>query len=155
VKQSQVALKYGWRSGLEEKIGAQLTAAGVRFRYEELTGEYRVPVKVARYTPDFILPNGIVVESKGRWLTADRQKIGLITEQFPALDLRMVFSNSRSRISKQSKTTYATICDRLEIPYADKLIPQEWLDEPDSEIRWAAIEEFRWAGAKSRRKSRA
>ena len=153
MKQSDVALKYGWRSGLEEKLGAQLQADGRPFRYEGLTGEYRVPVRVARYTPDFILHNGIVVESKGRWLTADRQKIRLIAEQFPALDLRMVFSNSRTRISKQSKTTYAQYCDRIQIPYADKAIPPEWLEEPDSDIRWAAIKEFRWAGAKHERRA--
>ena len=131
MKQSAVALKYGWRSGLEEKIGAQLTEDGRQFRYEDLTGEYQVPVKVARYTPDFILWNGIIVETKGRWLTADRQKIRRVVEQYPALDLRMVFSNSRARIGKTSKTTYALYCQRLEIPFADKLIPQEWLDEPD------------------------
>ncbi len=33
--------------------------------YEGYTLRYTVPAKVGRYTPDFLLPNGIVIETKG------------------------------------------------------------------------------------------
>ena len=49
----------------------------------------------------------IIIETKGRFVTADRQKMLLVKEQYPDLDIRFVFSNPNSRISKKSKTTYA------------------------------------------------
>jgi hypothetical protein len=124
-----VGLKYGFRSGLEEKIAAELKAQGVPVRFEEVTISYRKPEKQAKYTPDFILPNGIIVETKGRFVTADRQKHLLIQAQRADLDIRFVFSNSRGRISKQSSTTYAMWCERYGFKYADKSIPQAWIDE--------------------------
>jgi hypothetical protein len=81
------------------------------------------------YTPDFQLPNGIIIETKGRFVTADRQKHRLIREQYPELDIRFVFSNSKARISKQSQTTYAAWCERYGFKYADRWIPEDWFNE--------------------------
>lgn len=127
--QDQVALKYGFRSGLEEVVAKQLTAAGVPFDYEELVISYVRPAKKAKYTPDFVLklPSGIIVETKGRFLTEDRQKHLLIKQQHPSLDIRFVFSNSRARISKTSATTYADWCLKNGFRFADKAVPEEWL----------------------------
>jgi hypothetical protein len=130
--QKQVLLKHGVRSGLEDVICAELTKKGVKYEYESLTLEYVQPEKKRKYTPDILLPNGIVVEIKGRWVTADRQKIAMVKKQYPEMDLRMVFSNSRAKISKASKTTYADYCIKLGIPYADKMIPDEWIKEKKS-----------------------
>lgn len=138
-KARETAKRLGFRSGLEEQIAAKLRAAGVEADYESVTLSYTKPSKASRYTPDFPLPNGILVESKGRFVTADRQKHKLLAEQHPDLDLRFVFSNSRQRISKVSKTTYAKWCESNGFLYADKLIPQEWLDEPPCPKRIAAI----------------
>jgi hypothetical protein len=113
-------------------ICAELTKKGVKYEYESLTLEYVQPEKKRKYTPDILLPNGIVVEIKGRWVTADRQKIAMVKKQYPEMDLRMVFSNSRAKISKASKTTYADYCIKLGIPYADKMIPDEWIKEKKS-----------------------
>jgi hypothetical protein len=87
------------------------------------------PSKARTYTPDFKLPNGIIVETKGRFVTADRQKHLLVKAQHPDLDIRFVFSNSRARISKGSPTSYAMWCDKNGFRYADKFIPQAWLIE--------------------------
>jgi hypothetical protein len=57
----------------------------------------------------------------------------------PLLDIRFVFSRSASPIRKGSKTTYAAWCDKLGIPFADKLVPQAWIDEPNDPSRHAAI----------------
>ena len=103
--------------------------------FEAAKIEYLKPARTAKYTPDFLLPNGIIIESKGRFVTADRQKHLLIQKQHPDLDIRFVFSNSRSRISKQSKTTYAMWCEKHGFLYADKLIPEEWLDAPKTKGR--------------------
>lgn len=129
VSQKEILLKHGVRSGLEDVICKELSERGVPYKYEELTIVYTQPEKQRKYTPDIVLENGIIVEIKGRWVTADRQKIGLVKKQYPDLDLRMVFSNSKTKISKTSKTTYADYCDKLGIPYSDKMIPDEWINE--------------------------
>lgn len=120
----------GYRSGLEEKLAAQLSQAGVEVSYESMTIPYEKPASKHRYTPDFPLPNGIIIESKGRFVTADRQKHLLIKKQHPDLDIRFVFSTSKARISKTSKTTYGDWCRKNGFLFADKMIPEEWLKEP-------------------------
>jgi hypothetical protein len=120
---------YGYRSGLEEKAGAQLQAAGIKVAYEAEQIGYIKPERKASYKPDFKLPNGIYIETKGRFLTADRQKHLLIQNQRPDLDIRFVFSNANARISKQSRTTYAMWCEKNGFKYATGTIPTEWIDE--------------------------
>jgi hypothetical protein len=120
----------GYRSGLEEQVARQLGAAGVAAAYEASRIEYVRPERRARYTPDWVLPNGVVIETKGRFLTEDRQKHLLIKAQHPGLDIRFVFSNSKARISKTSQTTYAMWCEKNGFLYADKFIPATWLKEP-------------------------
>jgi len=125
----QTALKYGFRSGLEEKIAASLTSKGVGFTFEELTLPFVEPAKGRKYTPDFLLANGIIVESKGRFLTEDRQKHLLVKAQHPDLDIRFVFSNSKTKINKRSTTSYADWCEKNGFLFADKDIPDAWLRE--------------------------
>jgi hypothetical protein len=129
----------GYRSGLEVAVAAQLKAQGVKAEYEAVTLRYVVPERGARYTPDFVLPNGIIIETKGRFVTADRTKHRLIREQHPNLDIRFVFSNPNTKIGKKSKTTYADWCDRLDIMFAARLIPKEWLTEPPNPVRMRAL----------------
>ena len=125
---------------MEDTVAAQIAAAGLQVKYEEVRLAYVKPSKPSTYRPDFILPNGIIVETKGRFLTEDRQKHKLLQEQHPDLDLRFVFSRSSSRLTKASKTTYADWCRRYGFRFADARIPPEWFAEPYSEARWKAIE---------------
>lgn len=120
----------GYRSGLEEQIGDQLTGLGIVVKYEPFKIVYTVPSREAKYTPDYELPNGIIIESKGRFTAEDRHKHILIKKQRPDLDIRFVFSNSRTRIRKGSPTTYAKWCETNGFLYADKKIPEEWINEP-------------------------
>jgi hypothetical protein len=126
------AIKNGYRSGLEETVANYLQERNISFEYEDKANiiKYTIPAKGHTYLPDFKLPNGIIVETKGRFLLADRKKHELIKQQHPEIDIRIVFSNSKTRISKTSKTTYGMWCEKMGIPYADKEIPQSWLDEP-------------------------
>jgi hypothetical protein len=125
----QVATKYGFRSGLEERIAEQLDQLGVEYTYEKIKLKYIKPASSHVYTPDFVLANGIIVETKGRFLAPDRQKHILVKRHNPELDIRFVFSNSNARISKASKTTYAMWCRKNGYKFADKTIPEEWLNE--------------------------
>lgn len=136
--QQKVGLKYGFRSGLEKQNARELEEAGVSFTYEEEKIEYEKPARKSKYTPDFVIttcPDGtrkkrpLIVETKGRFLTADRQKHLLVKKQHPELDIRFVFNNPNARISKQSKTTYAVWCEKNGFLYARGSVPVEWLEE--------------------------
>ena len=124
----QQAIKHGWRSGLEERVAKELNEAGVGYEYESVKVKYDVH-ETRTYTPDFILKKGyVIVETKGRFTTADRKKHLLIKRQHPKLDIRFVFQNSRAKLYKGAKSTYADWCDKHGFMYADKSIPEEWLN---------------------------
>jgi hypothetical protein len=120
------AIKHGYRSGLEERVSKELEEAGVKYEYETQKIKYRVE-EDRTYTPDFILPNGIIVETKGRFVVSDRKKHLLIQKQRPELDIRFVFQNSRAKLYKGAKSTYGQWCDKHGFLYADKSIPEDWL----------------------------
>jgi hypothetical protein len=115
-----------YRSGFEQTLANQLRRSGVAFEYETIKLEYR---KVSTYTPDFILPNGIIIEAKGVWTVEDRTKHLLVREQHPHLDIRLVFMNASNKIRKGSDTTYARWCEKKNILYANKTIPKSWLSQ--------------------------
>jgi len=123
-----VGLKYGFRSGLEKRVSDALTYQGIPFTYEEEKIKYLKPSRVSTYTPDFKIGN-IFIETKGRFLCADRQKHLLIKDQHPELDIRFVFSNPNQKISKNSRTTYAMWCEKHGFQYSKEVIPHSWLRE--------------------------
>ena len=125
-KRSQRTSNNRYRSGFESKLANQLKRSGVDFEYETLSIEYQ---RLSTYTPDFILPNGIIIEAKGVWTVEDRAKHLLVREQHPHLDIRMVFMRASNKINKKSKTTYAMWCEKKGIKYADKVIPKSWLSQ--------------------------
>lgn len=118
-----------YRSGFEAKTAYWLERNGIKFGYETVKIEYR---KLSTYTPDFILPNGIIVETKGLWTSEDRTKHLLIRAQHPELDVRLCFMNASNKIRKGSKTTYAKYCEQKGIKYCDKTIPKSWLNTKKS-----------------------
>lgn len=131
-------LRAAYRSGLEVAVSATLAGAGVVALYERVRIPFIQPAKARTYTPDFLLPNGIIVETKGIWAADDREKHKLVKAQHPDLDIRLVFSNAKAKIAKGSATTYASVCDKLGIRWADKKVPAEWLGEPVNPLALAA-----------------
>ena len=126
-------LVQGYRSGLEEKCAAQIEAAGLTVHFEEDKLKYTWPKRQSTYTPDFKLPTKeggyFYIESKGRFTVSDRQKHLLIKEQLPDIEILFVFSNENAKLYKGSKTSYAQWCDKHGFQYANKRIPDEWLEE--------------------------
>lgn len=132
-----------FRSTFESILAQDLITKGIDFDYEPKDGKikYVIPAKQSTYTPDFILKTKsgktIIVEAKGIWVYEDRYKHLLIKKSRPDLDIRFVFYNQNNKIRKNSKTTYADICNGkgrghfkgVTWKYAHKNIPQEWLDE--------------------------
>lgn len=117
------------RSGFERKIMKDLKEKGVEFKYEAETLRFVQPAENRRYVVDFILPNGVIVEAKGKFTSADRKKMLLVKAQHPDRDIRMLFMRN-NKLTKKSKTTYTDWCDKNGIVSAvsvDGHIPDEWL----------------------------
>lgn len=116
-----------YRSGLEDTLADELKSAGVPVLYEAMKIKYVTPAVNHTYTPDFLLPNGIIIESKGYFSSDDRKKHLLIKEQHPEYDIRFVFQNPNTRLYKGSPTTYGMWAEKYGFKYAKKHIPIEWL----------------------------
>ena len=129
VSKRESARMKGYRSGLEEGLDDLLKARGVDGEYEKHKIKYTKPATDHVYTPDFRLPNGIYIETKGRFVLDDRQKHLLIKQQRPELDIRFVFQNSKNKIRKGSKTTYGDWCDKHGFLYNDLIIPDSWYND--------------------------
>jgi Phage endonuclease I len=133
MRRNQVAIKHGFRSGLEDTVNDLLKESKKSFSYESEKISYIQPETKHNYTPDFVLTKTsgqkMYVETKGRWVKTDRLKFDLIFEQYPQIDIRFVFQNPNAKLYKGSKTTYAQYCDKKGWLWAKKEIPREWLDE--------------------------
>ena len=65
----------GYRSNFELEIANQAKEDSIEVEYEPKESKIKYsPTKVKTYTPDFVLPNGIIVEAKGRLTVHDRTK---------------------------------------------------------------------------------
>ena len=118
-----------FRSWLEADVAKALNILGVTFEYEPFKIHYVIPAQSHTYTPDFTLPNGIIVETKGRWTSADRKKMSLVIEQNPELDIRMLFALD-NKISPNSRTKYSDWCEKRDIKYAvGTAVPEAWINE--------------------------
>ena len=122
-----------FRSMFESEVCKKLMDNKIFFEYETLTIPFSVPESYHTYVPDVVLGNGIIIEIKGQLTLANRDKHLYIQRQLPKLDIRFVLQNSKSKLYKGSKTTYAQWLDKHNFLWADKVIPQEWIDERPKE----------------------
>lgn len=114
---------------------------GVDAKYEPFKFRYKPQREYKTYLPDYVLPNGIVVETKGIFVSADRTKHRDLKAMYPDLDVRFVFSNPHTKLSKTSRTTYASWCEHYGFAWASARVPLEWVQEPKSSPRLRAIEQ--------------
>jgi len=130
-KNNRYGVKQGkYRSKLESKVAYNLQLQGIIPCHEEVKIRYIVPESEHTYLADFLLPNGIIVEVKGLFESADRKKHLLIKTQHPELDIRFVFGNAKTAIYPGSTTTLGEWCKKHGFVYSEKTIPTEWLHEP-------------------------
>ena len=116
----------GYRSKFELSVANNLEQRKVPFKYESEIIRY---VLECRYTPDFILPNGIIIETKGRLLQKDARKHRAIKKQHPEIDIRFVFSGESYRLYKGAKSRYSDWCNKYGFKWSHRLIPKDWLTE--------------------------
>ena len=119
-------LSHGFRSRFEFEFAQYLAKNKLNMNMKKISLDtlYRLnPILPSFYLKDY----GFYLELKGNLDVTDRVKHLLVKEQNPTLDVRFIFPNSKKKIYKGSKTTYATWCDRHGFLYADNRIPNIWL----------------------------
>ena len=123
-----------YRSMFEAGIADQLDEAGIKFEYERETIIYTQPAQTRKYNPDFFLPNGIIIEAKGKWTIEDRKKMVNVIEQNPNLDIRMLFQHN-NKLNKRAKQRYTDWCEQRGIRYAVGAVPEDLLKEATKKKR--------------------
>tara|TARA_R110002020_G_scaffold132746_4_gene296345 strand:+ start:326 stop:703 length:378 start_codon:yes stop_codon:yes gene_type:complete len=121
-----------YRSGFEKRVAGALASVACDFEYEPKDKKLSW-YSEHKYQPDFVLPNGIYIETKG-WSKgwgdgSDRSKYLKVREANPEIDLRFVFQNAYGKISSKSKTTNAEWCDKKGFLWSHKVIPERWINE--------------------------
>ena len=130
------------RSKYEKRVATFLTDHAVPYEYETIQLEYEEPLRKNKakcgdcqgtnlyrtgwYTPDFILCNGTIIETKGRFTAADRRKMKNVIEQHPDEKIVMCFMRD-NKLQRNSKTHYSDWCMQNGIDFAIGMPKQEWL----------------------------
>lgn len=120
-------LKNGLEKDCYEKLCKLWGEANTQ--YEKIPLPYLVPEKEHVYTPDFVFKNRkLIVESKGRFVTADRQKMLLIKQQYPTWRICIYFTSMHRPLYKGSKTTYKEWSEKNGFECSDRKegIPEDW-----------------------------
>ena len=128
------------RSGFEGKVMSDLDQRNISYEYESIKLRYikkQCPncgdiISRGTYTPDLVIvrPSGIplVVEIKGRWTGADREKHKRVKRDNPEQDIRFVFQRDQP-IRKGSATLYSDWCINNNFQYTFNTVPDEWIKE--------------------------
>jgi hypothetical protein len=137
-----LTLETQYKSGIEREVAAQLTKAGVEFDYEGLVIKFTIPAFDAKYNPDFPCRRSpIIIEAKGRFGHRGnggaevRQRLALVKEQHPELDIRILFDKRGKRsaadlpIYKGSKTTQGKWATDHGFKWASGTVPASWIAE--------------------------
>lgn len=124
--------KNGFRSGFEERIYNNAVGRGQKLAYEppDATLYYTKPARRTRYIPDFVLPNGVIVESKGRLTSVDRAKMLDVSKCNPEVDIRFLFQRANNRITRSPNSmTYWQWADKHGFRWSEgDVIPEEWYE---------------------------
>ena len=124
--------KRKFRSKFEQGVFADLKERNIKAGYESYKVSYAVPESMHNYLPDIVLPNNILIECKGYFPLKDRKKMLFIRSYNPHLDIRILFMDARTKLSKYSKTSVGDWADKHKFQWAEKLVPDSWINEKES-----------------------
>jgi len=138
--------KPNFRSNFERSVACNLRKRGIKFKYEPFKMVYYLKKRGGYcrncgskdvtekhyYTPDFVLGNGVIIEAKGRFTSAQRTKMREVVAANPDKDVRMLFMKN-NWITKKKKHKYSDWCEKNGIKYAFMKVPKEWAKEDLSE----------------------
>ena len=114
-----------FRSDLEGQVADQLEKQCVKYKFEPHWIRYSIEKK---YKPDFLLPNGILIEVKGWFKFDDQRKHKLIKAQCPELDIRFVFQKVNNKV-QGGRFTNKAWCEKYDFQYAEAIVPNSWIHE--------------------------
>lgn len=116
----------GFRSKFEASVNEALASLVPDAKYEAVRLPFRVEL-TQTYKPDWVLPTqAIVLEAKGRFTKADRDKMLRVKQQYPNLDIRMVFQRLSQKVT--NKMTVIDWCEAHGFPYCQgPNLPEEWI----------------------------
>jgi hypothetical protein len=117
--------KNGKRSTFEDRLAQQMNAKGLAYKYEPKDEHLGYMLE---YIPDFVLPNGIIVEAKGWFDSTDRTKMLRVKQANPERDIRFCFM-ANNKINPKSKMRYSDWCEKHGFQWCLKEIPEEWWNE--------------------------
>jgi len=121
-----------FRSKFEEMVYEDLSHREIKAEYEPFKIDYTIPESYKKYTPDFVLENGICIECKG-WFPLDaRKKMIFVRSSNPHLDIRFVFMDADTRLKKNSSTTLGQWATKHKFMWARETVPKSWVDEKES-----------------------
>lgn len=124
VPSQSTTLTSRFRSKYEAAVAASLVKRGLAYDYESQALSYKIE---ATYTPDFCLPNGVLVETKGHFSPEDRRKMLAVKEQHPHLDIRLCFQNADVKLSRAPRAlTYWQWAERHGFLWCEGHIPTTW-----------------------------
>jgi Phage endonuclease I len=147
-----LTIEPNFRSGLEKKVAEQLESEGVAYGHESQWIRYTVPQREAKYLPDFSFEDcPIIIEAKGRFgggnprfkmpatdSAKERQKLVLLKEQHPELDIRIVFQRASTPIYPKSPTSHGKWATDHGFLWSDKgVVPREWIEEINTYLKKA------------------
>ena len=113
----------GFRNQFEERLGSFLDDRRIAYEYETLILGYTLEGK---YKPDFILPNGIIIEAKGFFRTHAQRALKAVKKKHPKLDIRLVFYNQNQKIQGSNLKCYEW-AEKYKFKFANGSIPEEWI----------------------------
>jgi len=118
----------GHRSELETKVEDDLQKQGLAFNYEKQSFVY---YRKGRYTPDFTIEceYPFHIEVKGYWFPTDRTRLKQVILNNPDIRLLIAFQRPHTKITKQSKTTYAQWATKHNLCWSTIPIPPDILSQ--------------------------
>lgn len=120
-----------YRSDLERKVADDLKSRGVAFRYEPRDRKLKY---VSEYNPDFELPNGVLVETKGfhRDLGTALTKLLKVRRDNPDVVIRILWDNGKMKVPRKvngKSMTAAQWSEKNGFEWAEGRIPDQWLED--------------------------
>lgn len=115
-----------FRSNFEESIYVSAKRSRKSLEHEPFYIPYIIK---GAYLPDFVLPNGIIVEAKGYLDAAACRKMKAVKASNPNLDIRFVFQNANGKRNKRSKERFWEWAEKHGFPWSEGTIPIAWWKE--------------------------
>jgi hypothetical protein len=115
-----------FRSKFEEDIFKAAKRSRKKVEFEPFFIAYVIK---GSYLPDFVLPNGIIVEAKGYLDAAACRKMKAVKASNPHLDIRFVFQNANGKRNRRAKLKNWEWAEKHGFKWAEGAIPLDWWRE--------------------------